>query len=350
MSWEQLAGLPLEVEGYRLEVLSAPPAGDWEPGTTLITLFGDGFEGAGEDVTPFAENRDPFVAAGPYLELAGSWTLETFLAHLATLDQWRAKPAPWDMALRWRNWAFESAALDLALCQAGLALHEALDRQPAPLTFVNSLGLGDPPSIDTILRRIERYPSVGFKLDAAPTWTPEILSALAATGMVRTIDFKGRYGFEVADADALGVLYDAVLETFPAEVILEDPHAEMMDRLADVMDRVSFDAPITRAADITTRTINVKPSRIGSLRALLEIYDHCARHGIRMYGGGMGELGIARGQIELLASLWHPDTPNDVAPSAFNRADPPPGLPTSPLDPGDPPPGFRLSAVPARAR
>ena len=37
-----------------------------------------------------------------------------------------------------------------------------------------------------------------------------------------------------------------------------------------------------------------------------------------MYGGGMGELGIARGQVELLASLFHPDADNDVAPSAFN--------------------------------
>jgi hypothetical protein len=331
--WE----LPLEVEGYSLQRLTEPPEGQVAPDPVLITLHGGGHEGAGEDITPFAE---PFFAAGPYLELAGSWTLQSFVDHLATLDQWRAEPAPWEMALRWRNWAFESAALDLALRQAGLPLHEALGRTPAPVTFVNSLGLGDPPSVDTILRRIERYPSVGFKLDAAPTWTPEILSALAGTGMVRTIDFKGRYGFEVEDVDALGVLYDAVLATFPDEVILEDPHVEMIERLPP--ERVSFDAPIATVADIGTRTINVKPSRIGSLRALLEIYEHCAANGIRMYGGGMGEQGIARGQIELLASLFHPDTPNDVAPTPFNLPDPPPGLPASPLDPGSPPPGFRL--------
>jgi hypothetical protein len=33
----------------------------------------------------------------------------------------------------------------------------------------------------------------------------------------------------------------------------------------------------------------------------------------------MGELGVGRGQIERLAALFHPDTPNDVAPSAYNR-------------------------------
>ena len=50
-----------------------------------------------------------------------------------------------------------------------------------------------------------------------------------------------------------------------------------------------------------------------------------------MYGGGQFELGPGRGQIQLLASLYHPDTPNDVSPSGFHVADPPPGLPESPL-------------------
>ena len=120
-------------------------------------------------------------------------------------------------------------------------------------------------------------------------------------------------------------MYDRVLETFGDDVLLEDPHEDYAARLPP--ERLSYDAPIVRAADITTGTINVKPSRIGSLRALFEIYEHCANAGVAMYGGGMGELGIARGQIELLAALFHPDTPNDVAPSQFNLADPPPGCP-----------------------
>jgi hypothetical protein len=54
-----------------------------------------------------------------------------------------------------------------------------------------------------------------------------------------------------------------------------------------------------------------------------------------MYGGGQWELGPGRGHIQYLASVFHPSTPNDVAPAAFNihRLDPPPGLPTSPLPP-----------------
>ncbi len=173
---------------------------------------------------------------------------------------------------------------------------------------MNSLGLGDPPSVERIARRVEANPTVGFKLDADISWTAEIVRELAGLDCVRTVDFKGRYGFEVEDVDALVAMYRAVLDAFPA-ALLEDPHdlPEIDAVLEPVRDRVSFDAPIARVSDITTRTINVKPSRIGGLRPLFEIYEHCAQHGIAMYGGGMGELGIARGQIELLASLFHPD-------------------------------------------
>ena len=184
--------LPLEVEGYTLEKLQGG-----ERVTTLLRLRGAGQEGVGEDVMqdprePFAEH-DAFAAQAP-LPLAGSWTLESFCDHLATLEQWEKEPEWGDFARRLRNWVYESAALDLALRQAGLSLPEALGREPRPLTFVNSLGLGDEPSSDTIVRRIERYPSVGFKLDAAPNWSPEIISTLAGTGMVRIIDFKAATG------------------------------------------------------------------------------------------------------------------------------------------------------------
>jgi hypothetical protein len=75
----------------------------------------------------------------------------------------------------------------------------------------------------------------------------------------------------------------------------------------------------------------------------LDIYDHCEQAGVRMYGGGMGEREVARGQIELLASLFHPDSTNDVAPSPYNQADLAAALPQSPLVPGAPAPGFRWS-------
>jgi hypothetical protein len=60
-----------------------------------------------------------------------------------------------------------------------------------------------------------------------------------------------------------------------------------------------------------------------------------------MYGGGQFELGPGRGQIQYLASLYHPDTPNDTSPGGFHVPDPPPGLPISPLAPAPAGAGFR---------
>ena len=88
----------------------------------------------------------------------------------------------------------------------------------------------------------------------------------------------------------------------------------------------------------------VNSSRRGSARCseLFAVYDYCDENGIGAYGGGQGELGPGRGQIQYLASLFHPDTPNDVAPSGYNdRAAPSPGLPSSPLDPMPTATGFR---------
>jgi hypothetical protein len=111
-------------------------------------------------------------------------------------------------------------------------------------------------------------------------------------------------------------------------------------------DRISWDAPIHSVDDVLAlpfppRVLNVKPSRFGPIRRLFEFYDWCAENGVRNYGGGQFELGPGRGQIQYLASLFHADAPNDVAPSGFNDR-PQPGLPTSPLPPPDSDaPGFR---------
>jgi hypothetical protein len=344
--WPRLADLPLVVESCEYDRLHATFAHGFQRVTTLVRLVGAGADGLGEDVSIHVEDGGSLHETQLALPLAGAWTLGSFSAHLATLDQWPAPPA-WEPARRWRNWAFESAALDLALRQAGRALHEALGLEPRPVRFVNSLGLGEEPSIEHVQRRIDRSPGVRFKLDAEARWSPALVEAVAATGAVDTIDFKGHYGLEVADPQALEALYDRILAAFP-DAYLEDPHdtPALARKLAAHVDRVSYDAPIRDAADLDAtplpaRVVNVKPSRIGSVRALLDVYARCAREGRPMYGGGMGELGVGRGQIELLAALFHPDTPNDVAPTAYNMDDPPDGLPPSPLAPRPAATGFR---------
>jgi hypothetical protein len=347
--WPRLAGLPLVIEACEYERLHAVLAYEFERFTTHVRLVGAGVDGLGEDVSVFREDGTALHETRPALPLEGEWTLAGFCEHLATLELW-PEPPEWDGALRFRRWAFESAALDLALRQAGQSLQHVLELEPKPVRFVNSLGLGKEPSIEPVRRRLARSPGVRFKLDAEATWPPGLVGEVAATGAVDTIDFKGQYGFEVEDPEALGALYDRVLQSFP-DAYLEDPHdlPEIARRLGDHLARVSYDAPIRSADDIgatplAARVVNVKPSRIGSLRELFEVYACCAREGRPMYGGGMGELGVGRGQIELLAALFHADAPNDVAPSAYNEDDPTGPLPPSPLKPPPEGTGFRWTA------
>ncbi len=338
--WPRIADLPLVVEGCAFGTLApGPEFGEAAHSTRLVRLSGAGEEGLSEDITLF-------MGAAPELPLAGAWTLASFAEHLAALEQW-PEPPEWEPARRWRNWGYEAAALDLALRQAGTALHEALGLQARPIAFVNSLGLGEPASVDTLHRRLERYPGLRFKLDAAPDWSEETVDALVATGAVHTVDFKGRYDLDVADVGALAAMYERVLDAFP-EALLEDPHdrPEITPLVAPHADRVSYDAPIHTVADLDAlplpaRTINVKPSRVGTLRDLFALYAACEDRGLALYGGGMGELGVARGQIQLLASLFHADGPNDVAPAGYNALDPAAGLPESPLAPQPEATGFR---------
>jgi hypothetical protein len=213
---------------------------------------------------------------------------------------------------------------------------------------VVSLRLGEPPSMAPIESRLSRYPTLRFKLDPTSSWTPELIAQLVATGAVDSVDFKSLYRGTIVDQPPDPLLYERVVEAFPS-AWLEDPDvvtAETAAVLQDHHDRITWDAPIHSIDDIEAlpvppRMVNIKPSRIGGLPKLCATYDYCAERGIGAYGGGQFELGPGRGQAQYLASLFHPDTPNALAPSPYNQNEPPPGLPSSPLPPAPSPTGFR---------
>jgi hypothetical protein len=203
--------------------------------------------------------------------------------------------------------------------------------------FVVSLRLGSPPTIEPVRTRLQRYPTLRFKLDATSDWDDVLIADLVATGAVDSLDLKGLYEGSIVDQGADPDLYRRVAEAFP-EAWIEDPR---LTPETDAVprphrDRITWDANIHAVADIEglpfpPRMVNIKPSRLGPLRELLAAYEYCEGRGIGMYGGGQFELGPGRGQIQHLASLFHPDGPNDTAPGAYNDPEPPPGLPSSPL-------------------
>jgi L-alanine-DL-glutamate epimerase-like enolase superfamily enzyme len=345
-TWDALASLPLEIEDYALEPLQELVSSDFDRKSTVIHLHGGGEEGLGEDVTYDAVDHEILQAAGPTLPLAGRFTIASFCECLAGLSLFEQPPQR-EVSARYRAWAYESAALDLALRQAHTTLHEALGREPAPVRFVVSLRLGEPPTLEPLLARLRAYPTLRFKLDPTSSWDEDLIAELVATGAVDSVDFKGHYHGSIVDQAPDPVLYQRVAEAFP-HAWIEDPALtpETDAVLAAHRERFSWDAPIHSIADIEAlpyppKMVNIKPSRLGGLRNLLDAYDYCAERSIGNYGGGQFELGVGRGQNQYLASLFHADAPNDVAPTPFNLPQPPAGLPSSPLQPAPSRLGFR---------
>ncbi len=327
------------VEGSESELL-APGEGFGEAhATRLVRLVGGGEEGLGEDITLF-------MSEAPAPPIEGEWTIGSFCEHLATFEQW-SQPPEWEMARRWRNWSYESAALDLALRQAGRPLHAVLGREPQPLTFVVSLRLGEPPSLEPVTRRLQAYPTLRFKLDPTVSWDDELIAGLVETGAVDSVDFKGLYEGTIVDNPADPEFYRRLVEAFP-DAWIEDPKLtpEIDALLKPHRARITWDANIHSIDDIEAlpfapRMVNLKPSRLGGIKPLFDAYDYTERRGIGAYGGGQFELGVGRGQIQYLASIFHPDAPNDTSPAGFHVMDPPPGLPSSPLPPAPAATGFR---------
>lgn len=339
MVFAAVRDLALRIEGVQTETLSLEISPQFTRKTTVVQLHGAGHVGVGEDVTydPAEHEADRF----PRLALAGVWTIASLSARL---DEFELFPTgePDQHAYRdYRRWAYESAALDLALRQAGRSLGEQLGRPAQPVSFVSS---GRATGLEGWLAL---YPALRFKLDATEDWTDQVVAELAARQNVDVIDLKGQYSGTAVDSPPDVDLYQRVANGFP-DAWIEDPGltAETDAVLEPHRDRITWDAPIHSWSDVEAlpfppHALNSKPSRFGSIERLFEFYDRCAEHGIELYGGGQWELGPGRGQIQLLASLFHWDGPNDVAPGGYNSPEPAAGLETSPLDPRPDALGFR---------
>ena len=166
--YDHVKDLPLSIERVELEPHSLPLR-HMTRRTTVVHLHGAGEEGVGEDVSYDGDLQLAFTDE-TLPDLRGAHTLDAFSALVA--DQ----PG-------YRPWGLESAALDLALRQAGLSLAAAVGREPRPVRFVVS---------QSAVRELrELYPEIRFKLDASDKWTPEVVAELAGTGAVDVVDLKG---------------------------------------------------------------------------------------------------------------------------------------------------------------
>jgi L-alanine-DL-glutamate epimerase-like enolase superfamily enzyme len=322
--WDAVADLEVRVDHYELQRRESVTPSGWTRVTTTVALTGSDETGMGEDVTYEAESHD---GVPDELMLAGTWSYEDLSYRLDEFEE---------LTEGYRRWAFESAALDLALRQAGTGLGDALGRSERPVRFVVSTRSAPE-------RWLDVAPELEFKLDAETDWDRGLVRRLRALDRVRVVDLKAYYRGTSVDLAPDPELYRAVAEELP-DVLIEDAWLEdgCREALEGAEDRLSFDAPIHSLKDLDDlplepRWLNIKPSRFGTVRELLRTIEACEERGISMYGGGQYELGPGRLHIQRLASVFYPDGPNDVAPHEYNEGEPRAGLPQSPLPAPDGP-------------
>lgn len=347
MLYDRVADLTVTIDDYELTRHERDTSSGFTRVTSEVSLHGDGETGRGEDVSYETAAHDDLEANAASLPVTGSFSFEAFSARIGDSDLFFGGEPGQSIFRNYRRWAFESAALDLALRQADTMLAERLDREYRPVRFVVSTRLDDPPTGERIDDWLARNRDLEFKLDPTSAWTEAVIERLADTDAVQVLDLKGQYDGTTVDQPADPALYERVLAGFP-DALIEDPALtdETRPLFAGEQHRVTWDYPI-RGVDSVTELpwepewLNIKPSRFGSVESLFETISYCMKHEIQMFGGGQFELSVGRGQLHALASLFYPDSPNDVAPSGYNDPEPSDGLPTSPLSPPESLRGFR---------
>jgi L-alanine-DL-glutamate epimerase-like enolase superfamily enzyme len=122
--WTALAPLKVRIDDMTVQRREQPVSSEFTRVTSTVVLQGGDAAGHGEDVTYTPEDHDDFPAD---VMLAGTWTLDEYSRRLDELELWTHE-LQMEASRDYRRWAFESAALDLALQQAGRSLAEAVGR------------------------------------------------------------------------------------------------------------------------------------------------------------------------------------------------------------------------------
>ena len=220
--WPKLAELPLVVEGYELDTLSAEMADgrsarrSWS-GSTAAATRGSARTSASCPTTTtrsrrcrprcrWRANGRSRASATTSARSSSGWSRRSGTSRACGATGRSSRPRSTSRCARPAARCTRCSSASRGRCASS-----------------TRSGSATRPSTDTIHRRLARYPDVHFKLDAAAAWNLALCEDLAATGAVEVVDFKGQYGMEVEDEDALAAMYGHVVATFP-DAILEDPH------------------------------------------------------------------------------------------------------------------------------
>ncbi len=93
---------------------------------------------------------------------------------------------------QYRRWAWESAALDLALRQANLGLGDLVERQARPVSFVASTRI-DAATLEPLASWTRLYPRCGSSSTRPTEWDDALAARVGGLAGVDVVDLKGQY-------------------------------------------------------------------------------------------------------------------------------------------------------------
>src|SRR5690348_8073993 len=162
-TYSRVADLTLRIERCELLPMARDTTSGFTKISTVVRLIGGGHEGQGEDITwDQIDQIELLRHAGDLSWLRGTRTFDEFSTLLGLADLFPVEPIRESSRL-YRRWAFESAALDLALRQNGLALQAAVGRTARPVNFVASVRIGEPPSLAGVHAWLAQNQGLRFK-------------------------------------------------------------------------------------------------------------------------------------------------------------------------------------------
>jgi hypothetical protein len=270
-TYAHVTGLPLVIERCELRPLVRDTSGGFTKVSIVVRLTGGSHVGEGEDITWDQIDQIEFLRAGGDLAwLQGTRTFDEFSRLLGLANLFAVAPIR-DSARQYRRWAFESAALDLALRQNGRSLQAAVGRAARPVTFVASVRIGDPPSLLPLNVRLGVEPAVALQAGPDGRLGDDLVGELARLGCVDVIDLKGRYRNAAVAMDAEPGLYRRVIEGLPERGSRTRGSSRRPGLLESHRERITWDEPIHSIADIEglpwrPRMLNLKPARFGSVQ------------------------------------------------------------------------------------
>ena len=168
-TYARVASLPVVVERCELLPLVRDTTSGFTKVSIVVRLSGGGHTGEGEDITWDQIDQIEFLRGGEQLGwLHGTRTLDELSALLGLANLFPVEPIR-DSSRLYRRWAFESAALDLALRQRGLSLEQAVGGRPGPSASWRRSGSGSRRACSRSESCSPPRPGCG-SIDATPGW------------------------------------------------------------------------------------------------------------------------------------------------------------------------------------